>query len=71
MAVVVVIMAFALFYKSVLAMNDSGYLFYYFSGLVASRAAAVRHAASLRGALQRAPPSWRLAAEGPRVPAKG
>lgn len=69
-AVVVVIMAFALFYKSVLAMNDSGYLFYYLSGLVASRAAAVRHAAALRGAPQRAPPSWRLAAEGPRVPAK-
>ncbi len=29
-------------------MNDWGYLFLYFSGVVASRAAAVRHAAALR-----------------------
>jgi hypothetical protein len=69
-AVVVVIMTFALLYKSVLSMNDSGYLFWYFSGLVASRAAAVRHGALLRGAPQRAPPSWRLAVEGPRAAAK-
>ena len=70
-AVVVVIMTAGLLYKSLLAMNDSGYLFWYLSGLVASRAAAVRHAALLRGAPQRAPPSWRLAVEGPHAPAKG
>ena len=70
-AVVVVIMTVALLYKSVLAMNDSGYLFWYLSGLVASRAAAVRHGALLRGSPQRVPPSWRLAVDGPRAPAKG
>lgn len=70
-AVVVVIMTAGLLYKSLLDMNDSGYLFWYFSGLVASRAAALRHGVLLRGAPQRAPPSWRLAAEGPRAPAKG
>lgn len=69
--VAVVIMTFGLLYKSLLSMNDFGYLFWYFSGLVASRAAAVRQGALLRSAPQRAPPSWRLAAEGPRAPAKG
>lgn len=70
-AVVVVIMTFALLYKSALSMNDCGYLFWYLSGLVASRAAAVRHGALLRGSPQRIPPSWRLAVDGPRAPAKG
>lgn len=69
--VVVVIMTAALFYKSVLAMNDTGYLFWYGSGLVASRAAAVRRGALLRGAPQRIPAGWRLAIEGPRPPVKG
>lgn len=70
-AVVVVIMTFGLLYKSALSMTDCGYLFWYFSGLVASRAAAVRQGALLRAAPQRIPPSWRLAVEGPRAPAKG
>jgi O-antigen ligase len=70
-AVVVVIMTFGLLYKSLLSMNDSGYLFWYFSGLVAGRAAALRQSVAVRGAPQRIPPSWRLAVEGPRAPAKG
>jgi hypothetical protein len=53
-------MTFGLVYKSVFSMNDVGYLFWYFSGVVASRAVAVRHAARRR--VRRAPASWRFAA---------
>jgi hypothetical protein len=63
-----VVMTFGLIYKSLLAMNDFGYLFWYFSGVVASRAAAVRQ--SVRTRVARAPASWRLAAEGPRAALK-
>jgi hypothetical protein len=62
-AVAVVIMTFALIYKAVFSMNDFGYLFWYFSGVVASRAVAVRQAA--RSRVHHAPPSWRLATDGP------
>jgi hypothetical protein len=41
-------------------MNDFGYLFWYFSGVVASRAAAVRQKARRR--IPQTPPSWRFAA---------
>jgi hypothetical protein len=67
--VAMIVMTFGLLYKSLLAMNDFGYLFWYFSGLVASRAAAVRRAARHR-VPQHAPPSWRLAADSPHAPAK-
>jgi hypothetical protein len=65
-----IIMSFGLLYKSLLGMNDFGYLFFYFSGLVASRAAAVRQAAALRPATERLPQSWRLAIERPPTAAK-
>jgi hypothetical protein len=39
---IVVVMAFGLIYKSIFAFNEIGYLFWYFSGLVASRAVLVR-----------------------------
>ncbi|HSC16138.1 MAG TPA: hypothetical protein VLI71_13530 [Gammaproteobacteria bacterium] len=68
-AVAAIVMTFALVYKSVFSMNDIGYLFFYFSGVVASRAVAVRHAARKRVRL--APASWRLAAGEPRATAKG
>jgi len=68
-AVAAIVMTFALVYKSVLSMNDIGYLFFYFSGVVASRAVAVRHAARKRVRL--APASWRLAAGEPRAAIKG
>jgi hypothetical protein len=55
-----IIMTFGLLYKSLFHMNDWGYLFFYFSGVVASRAAAVRRAAALRPS-----ESWRLAIDGP------
>jgi hypothetical protein len=58
--VAVIVMTFGLVYKSVFSMNDVGYLFWYFSGVVASRAVAVRHAARRR--VRRAPASWRFAA---------
>jgi hypothetical protein len=67
--VVMIVMTFGLLYKSLLAMNDFGYLFWYFSGLVASRAAIVRQSA-LRRAPHRAPPSWRLATDGPHAQVK-
>jgi hypothetical protein len=67
--VAVLVMTFALVYKSVFSMNDFGYLFWYFSGVVASRAAAVRHAARKR--VTRAPAAWRMAAAEPRSAAKG
>ena len=66
--VAMIIMTFGLVYKSVFSMNDCGYLFWYFSGVVASRAVAVRQSASSRVA--HAPPSWRLAAGEPRAALK-
>ena len=68
-AVAVIVTTFALVYKSVFSMNDFGYLFWYFSGVVASRAVTVRHAARKRVRL--APASWRLAAGEPRPAVKG
>ena len=62
--VAMIVMTFGLLYKSLLTMNDFGYLFWYFSGLVASRAAAIRRKSSQRVA-HRAPASWRLALDGP------
>ena len=67
--VAMIVMTFGLFYKSLLSMNDFGYLFWYFTGVVASRAALVRQSALSR-APHRAPPSWRLAAEGPQAAAR-
>jgi O-antigen ligase len=67
--VAMIVMTLGLFYNSLLAMSDLGYLFWYFSGLVASRAAAVRQSARHR-APQRAPASWRAAADGPRAAVK-
>ena len=66
--VAMIVMTFGLIYKSVFAMNDFGYPFWYFAGVVASRAVAVRQAA--RNRVRHAPPSWRLAAERPRAPLK-
>jgi hypothetical protein len=66
--VAMIVMTFGLIYKSLLSMNDFGYLFWYFSGVVASRAAVVRQGARKR--IPQAPPSWRLAADGPRAPVK-
>jgi hypothetical protein len=63
--VAVIIMTFGLVYKSVFSMNDFGYLFWYFSGVVASRAVVVRQNAPSRRIAQ-APASWRLAAGEPR-----
>jgi hypothetical protein len=58
------IATFGLVYKSVFSMNDFGYLLWYFSGVVASRAAVVREGA--RSRVAQAPPSWRLAEVEPR-----
>jgi len=66
--VAVIIMTFGLLYKSVFSMNDFGYLFWYFSGVVASRAVVVRQSA--RSRVAQAPPSWRLAAGEPRAALK-
>jgi hypothetical protein len=68
-AVAVIVMTFALIYKAVFAMNDFGYLFWYFSGVVASRAVAVRQAARKR--VRQAPESWRMAAGDSRAVVKG
>ena len=68
--VAMIVMTFGLLYKSLLTMNDFGFLFWYFSGLVASRAAAIRRKASLRVS-HRAPASWRLAIDGPPAHVKG
>jgi hypothetical protein len=59
-AVAMIIMTFALLYKSVFSMNDFGYLFWYFSGVVASRAVAVRQRVPTR--VPHPPPAWGLAA---------
>ena len=67
--VAAIVMTFALVYKAVFSMNDFGYLFWYFSGVVASRAVAVRHAARKR--VRQAPATWRLAATEPRAAVKG
>jgi hypothetical protein len=58
--VAMLIATFGLFYKSVFSMNGLGYLFWYFSGVVASRAVVVRQ--SVLSRVAQAPPSWRLAA---------
>ena len=67
--VAVIIMTFGLAYKSVLSMNDFGYLFWYFSGLVASRAVVARQSAHKH--VPQLPPSWRIAAGEPRPAVKG
>jgi hypothetical protein len=61
--IAVIIMTFGLVYKSVFSMNDFGYLFWYFSGVVASRAVVVRQGAPRR--IAQVPPSWRLATGDP------
>jgi hypothetical protein len=66
--VAMIIMTFALIYKSVFSMNDFGYLFWYFSGVVASRAVVVRQRARKR--IPQMPPSWRLAASEPGATVK-
>ena len=68
--IAMIVMTFGLLYKSLLYMNDMGYIFWYFSGLVASRAAAVRRHASRRVSHQ-VPESWRLAIDGPHAHVKG
>ncbi len=57
--VAMIVMTFGLVYKSLLSMNDFGFLFWYFSGVVASRAVVVRQKARKR--VPQLPPSWRLA----------
>jgi hypothetical protein len=66
--VAVIIMTFGLVYKSVFSMNDIGHLFWYFSGVVASRAVQVRQSVPSR--IAQAPPSWRLATGEPRAALK-
>jgi hypothetical protein len=66
--VAMIVMTFGLVYKSVFSMNDFGYPFWYFAGVVASRAVVVREAARKRA--WQAPPSWRLNAGEPRAPLK-
>jgi O-antigen ligase len=68
--VAMIVMTFGLLYKSLLSMNDFGYLFWYFSGLVASRAAFIRQEAARR-VKHRAPANWRLAIDGPPAHVKG
>lgn len=63
-AVVMIVMTFGLIYKSVFSMNDFGYVFWYFSGVVVARAHAVRRERRVRAA-RPIPERWRLAAEGP------
>jgi hypothetical protein len=67
--VAMIVMTFGLIYKSVFSMNDFGYLFWYFSGLVASRAVGVRQRAR-KGIPHAPPPSWRLATDEPRAAVK-
>jgi hypothetical protein len=67
--VAMIIMTFGLVYKAVFSMNDLGYPFWYFSGVVASRAVLVRQAARRR--VRQAPASWRLAAGEPPAAVKG
>ncbi|HUQ52380.1 MAG TPA: hypothetical protein VM692_09170, partial [Gammaproteobacteria bacterium] len=66
--VAMIVMTFGLIYKSLLSMNDFGYLFWYFSGVVASRAVAVRQ--GVRKRAPQLPPSWRLAMDGPSAAMK-
>ena len=68
--VAMIIMTFGLLYNSGLRMNDTGYLFFYFSGLVASRTAALRRAAALRPAARHLPETWRVALDSPRAQAR-
>ena len=64
-----IVMTFGLVYKKIFSMNDFGYLFWYFSGLVASRAVAARQ--TVRKRVSQLPPSWRIAAGEPRATVKG
>jgi hypothetical protein len=64
--VAMIVVTFGLIYKSVFSMNDFAYPFWYFAGVVASRAVVVRQAARKR--VRQLPPSWRLAAGEPRAP---
>jgi hypothetical protein len=66
--VTMIVMTFALIYKSVFSMNDFAYPFWYFTGVVASRAVVVRQAARKR--VRHIPPSWQLGASEPRSPLK-
>ena len=52
------VMTFALFYKGVFAMNDDGYPFHYFSGIVASHAVMARERAKSHA--PQAPPTRRV-----------
>jgi len=47
-ATVTVMMGMALFYKSVFSMNEIGYLFWFYSGIVAGKACAVRRLSARR-----------------------
>jgi len=67
--IAMIVMIFGLLYKSLLSMNDFGYLFWYFSGVVASRAALVRQSARRRSP-QRAPATWRMATDPPHAAIK-
>ena len=67
--IAMIVMTFGLLYKSLLSMNDFGYLFWYFSGVVASRAALVRQSARRRTP-QRAPATWRMATDPPHAAIK-
>ncbi|HEX5049942.1 MAG TPA: hypothetical protein VFX89_22705 [Gammaproteobacteria bacterium] len=62
--VAMVVMGFGLLYKAVFSLNDVGYLFWHFSGVVASRAVAVRRAQRAT-ARRPIPAAWRLAADTP------
>ena len=66
--VAMIVMAFGLLYKAVFSMNDVGYLFWHFSGVVASRAVAVRR--EQRSFTRRPiPAAWRLGMD--ELPAGG
>jgi hypothetical protein len=57
MGVVMVIMAAGLFYKSIFSMNEIGYLFWFYSGVVASRLVEQRHAHRGAASQTRRPPA--------------
>ncbi len=66
-AAVMVVMTFALIYKATFAMNEIGYLLWYFSGVVVSRTAELRARATARARPPR-PAAWHAAAaDMPRV----
>jgi hypothetical protein len=57
MGVIMVIMSAALFYKSIFSMNEIGYLFWFYSGVVASRLVEQRHAHRRAPSQTRRPPA--------------